>query len=567
MWQVVPGTMPRLKLGDFGLAVQLTEPLYTICGTPTYVAPEILSEQGYGLEVCVLLATDVGVTRTPAGVTRTPGGVTRTPGGVTRTPGGVTRTPGGVTRTPGGVTRTPGGVTRTPGGVDIWAAGVIAYILLCGFPPFISATNNQEELFEQILAGHLSFPSPYWDHVTPHPRHLIAAMVLVDPAARFTADQVLQHPWLLDECDDAQQDFPGYSSEYHEQSAAYQFSHLTAPPPAPEGEGDTDTYSDYGSDGYAGRTAPPLDHGHDGVPEREDLDDYEDGRAMYDHHNYGKNQHDQNDSPNDYADQYIHHDGDEAQYGNDCHADGVELYDDKRETYDDNDMTSYKDDRTNVEDEARYDHEHNSLTALSCHQSGVEASSKQAESSSRLPRPRQGVMKSPSHSNNYVSPSSTNDSKSSTRKISNSASAAGLNASPGKASNSSSANYNSSSRENNSNPPSEKNNISPDEYSSTCSTSRPLSSYEGEEGGTLTNNTKNVNSNNSTSTPTRPTARSVQSSATKTPPNKGRIGKSPTRRVSLGQNSPARRTSVPPRLKQDLKSNSSKVNGRSTGPL
>lgn len=40
-----------LKLGDFGLAVEVTEPLYTVCGTPTYVAPEILSESGYGLKV------------------------------------------------------------------------------------------------------------------------------------------------------------------------------------------------------------------------------------------------------------------------------------------------------------------------------------------------------------------------------------------------------------------------------------------------------------------------------------------------------------------------------------
>lgn len=41
-----------LKLADFGLAQVVHEPLYTICGTPTYVAPEILAEVGYGLKVC-----------------------------------------------------------------------------------------------------------------------------------------------------------------------------------------------------------------------------------------------------------------------------------------------------------------------------------------------------------------------------------------------------------------------------------------------------------------------------------------------------------------------------------
>lgn len=35
-----------LKLGDFGLAVEVKAPIRTICGTPTYVAPEILSEIG-----------------------------------------------------------------------------------------------------------------------------------------------------------------------------------------------------------------------------------------------------------------------------------------------------------------------------------------------------------------------------------------------------------------------------------------------------------------------------------------------------------------------------------------
>ena len=40
-----------LKLADFGLAVVVREPLFTVCGTPTYVAPEILAETGYGVKV------------------------------------------------------------------------------------------------------------------------------------------------------------------------------------------------------------------------------------------------------------------------------------------------------------------------------------------------------------------------------------------------------------------------------------------------------------------------------------------------------------------------------------
>ncbi|KAG7272563.1 hypothetical protein CRUP_021851, partial [Coryphaenoides rupestris] len=50
--------------------------------------------------------------------------------------------------------------------VDVWAAGVITYILLCGFPPFRSESSQQEELFEQILEGRLEYPSPYWDPIS-----------------------------------------------------------------------------------------------------------------------------------------------------------------------------------------------------------------------------------------------------------------------------------------------------------------------------------------------------------------------------------------------------------------
>ncbi|XP_075786133.1 serine/threonine-protein kinase DCLK2 isoform X4 [Pelodiscus sinensis] len=128
-----PDGTKSLKLGDFGLATVVEGPLYTVCGTPTYVAPEIIAETGYGLKV------------------------------------------------------------------DIWAAGVITYILLCGFPPFRSENNLQEDLFDQILIGKLEFPSPYWDNITDSAKELISLMLQVNVEARYTAAQILGHPWVSDD--------------------------------------------------------------------------------------------------------------------------------------------------------------------------------------------------------------------------------------------------------------------------------------------------------------------------------------------------------------------------------
>uniref|UniRef100_H2T2D6 Serine/threonine-protein kinase DCLK2 n=1 Tax=Takifugu rubripes TaxID=31033 RepID=H2T2D6_TAKRU len=122
-----------LKLGDFGLATVVNGPLHTVCGTPTYVAPEIIAETGYGLKV------------------------------------------------------------------DIWAAGVITYILLCGFPPFRGSGDDQEALFQQILQGLLDFPKPYWDNVSDSAKALITGMLQVEMDQRYTAMQVLDHPWVNDD--------------------------------------------------------------------------------------------------------------------------------------------------------------------------------------------------------------------------------------------------------------------------------------------------------------------------------------------------------------------------------
>uniref|UniRef100_A0A8C6T503 non-specific serine/threonine protein kinase n=1 Tax=Neogobius melanostomus TaxID=47308 RepID=A0A8C6T503_9GOBI len=102
----------RLKLGDFGLAMVVTEPVYTICGTPTYVAPEILLETGYGVPV------------------------------------------------------------------DVWALGVLLYIVLCGFPPFRSRDRDQEELFQLIKQAHLHFLSPYWDPISEGDTYFIHKWLL-----------------------------------------------------------------------------------------------------------------------------------------------------------------------------------------------------------------------------------------------------------------------------------------------------------------------------------------------------------------------------------------------------
>ncbi|NXT61267.1 DCLK1 kinase, partial [Chaetops frenatus] len=80
--------------------------------------------------------------------------------------------------------------------VDIWAAGVITYILLCGFPPFRGSGDDQEVLFDQILMGQMDFPSPYWDNVSDSAKELITMMLQVDVDLRFSALQVLEHPWV-----------------------------------------------------------------------------------------------------------------------------------------------------------------------------------------------------------------------------------------------------------------------------------------------------------------------------------------------------------------------------------
>ncbi|XP_044594330.1 calcium/calmodulin-dependent protein kinase type II alpha chain isoform X9 [Cotesia glomerata] len=78
--------------------------------------------------------------------------------------------------------------------VDIWACGVILYILLVGYPPFWD--EDQHRLYGQIKAGAYDYPSPEWDTVTPEARNLINQMLTVNPSRRITASDALRHPWI-----------------------------------------------------------------------------------------------------------------------------------------------------------------------------------------------------------------------------------------------------------------------------------------------------------------------------------------------------------------------------------
>lgn len=113
---------------------------------------------------------------------------------------------------------------------DLWSLGVIAYILLSGYPPFYGKCGEdcgwergencnacQELLFHSIQEGRYDFPEPEWDNISPEAKDLIANLLIKDARKRLSAQQVkhlhfhyviilfnviliefqvLKHPWL-----------------------------------------------------------------------------------------------------------------------------------------------------------------------------------------------------------------------------------------------------------------------------------------------------------------------------------------------------------------------------------
>lgn len=120
----------EIKIADFGFAKKVTSEhcLLTQCGTPGYVAPEILHGVAYGTKA------------------------------------------------------------------DMWSLGVIAYILLGGYPPFIE--QNQRELFKKIKRGMYEFHTEYWGNISPQAKDMISSLLTVDPQKRYAANDALGSAWI-----------------------------------------------------------------------------------------------------------------------------------------------------------------------------------------------------------------------------------------------------------------------------------------------------------------------------------------------------------------------------------
>lgn len=141
-----------IKLADFGCAKQWKKPseMETLCGSPQYVAPEVVGER-------------------------------------------------------------PGGLGYNCQ-CDLWSCGVVLYIVLGGYAPFES--EDEHDLLDLICNGEYEFDEEYWGDVEDSPKELIAQLLQVNPRKRLSARQSLNSSWLrrrdkdwIEEMDDSQSSF------------------------------------------------------------------------------------------------------------------------------------------------------------------------------------------------------------------------------------------------------------------------------------------------------------------------------------------------------------------------
>jgi calcium-dependent protein kinase len=76
---------------------------------------------------------------------------------------------------------------------DIWSAGIILYIMLCGYPPF--ASEEDSETIQLIMEGEIEFDDDAWEDISPEAKDLIV-QILQPESLRISAKKILSHPWI-----------------------------------------------------------------------------------------------------------------------------------------------------------------------------------------------------------------------------------------------------------------------------------------------------------------------------------------------------------------------------------
>ena len=77
---------------------------------------------------------------------------------------------------------------------DIWSAGTVLYVMLSGVPPF--SGNSDEEIIRNVSKGKYAFAGREWEGISAHAKDFISKLMNVDPSARLSAKQALNHPWI-----------------------------------------------------------------------------------------------------------------------------------------------------------------------------------------------------------------------------------------------------------------------------------------------------------------------------------------------------------------------------------
>lgn len=77
---------------------------------------------------------------------------------------------------------------------DIWSIGVMAYIMICGYPPFNA--KGDKEIMSRVKRGKYDYPPEEWGNISQECKDFINRMLTLDPNKRYSAMQALKDPWL-----------------------------------------------------------------------------------------------------------------------------------------------------------------------------------------------------------------------------------------------------------------------------------------------------------------------------------------------------------------------------------